>query len=111
MKTISKVLLVALALLVISEFLPGVAVDGVYSAIVSAIVLGLLNLFVRPVLFVLTLPITILTLGLFTFVLNALLIWFVASFIEGFTITGFVPAFLASLIISIVSTLGNKVLS
>ena len=67
MKMIYRILLNALALLVIAYYIPGITVSGVYIAIVAAVVLGVLNAFVRPILFVLTLPITIITLGLFTF--------------------------------------------
>lgn len=108
MKIITKILLVAVTLLVVAELLPGVTVDGIYPAIVAALVLGVLNFFVRPILVILTLPITIITLGLFMFVINAGLFWFTASFIDGFSVSGFFSALLGSLIVTVVSTLGNK---
>ncbi|MCB9811698.1 phage holin family protein [Candidatus Nomurabacteria bacterium] len=111
MKMISRVLIGALALLLAANFIPGIEVMGLYTAIIAALILGLLNMIVRPVLIVLTLPVTILTLGLFTFVINAALFWFAASFIEGFAVAGFVPALLGSIFVSIVSAIGNALIS
>lgn len=108
---ISRVLIGALALLLAANFIPGIEVMGLYTAIIAALILGLLNMIVRPVLIVLTLPVTILTLGLFTFVINAALFWFAASFIEGFAVAGFVPALLGSIFVSIVSAIGNALIS
>ncbi|MCA9366419.1 phage holin family protein [Candidatus Kaiserbacteria bacterium] len=110
-KMISRVLIGALALLLAANFIPGIEVMGLYTAIITALILGLLNMIVRPVLIVLTLPVTILTLGLFTFVINAALFWFAASFIEGFAVAGFVPALLGSIFVSIVSAIGNALIS
>lgn len=108
---LARVLLVALTLLVVAELVPGIGIDGLYPALIAALVLGVLNVFVRPVLFILTLPITVLTLGLFIFVINAALFMFAASFIDGFTVIGFLPALIGSLIVSIVSTYGNRFLA
>lgn len=108
MKLISRVLIAALALLAVAYFVPGIEVDSLYVAVIAAVVLGLVNLIGRPILIVLTLPVTILTLGLFIFVINAALFWFVASFIEGFTVTGFLPALIGSILVSVISAVGNK---
>jgi len=108
MTLITKVLLVALALLLAAEIIPGITVSGFYIAVIASVILGLLNLVVRPVLILLTLPINILTLGLFTLVINAALFGFAASFIEGFSVSGFLPALLGSLLVSIASTLVNR---
>ena len=108
MTFIARFLFSVLGLLVIAEVFPGIAVDGVYIAFVAAFILGLLNAVVRPILFILTLPITILTLGLFTFVLNALLFMFAASFLEGFSVIGFWWALVGSVTMTIVSTVGSK---
>lgn len=105
-----RVLVIALALLLAAHFVPGIVVENLYIAVVAAIILGLLNLTARPVLVLLTLPITIITLGLFVFVINALLFLFVASFVEGFEVNGFISAFLGSLFVSIVSAVANKLL-
>lgn len=91
------------ALLLLAYYLPGMEVSGWYAALITALVLGLVNSVIKPVLLILTLPVNILTLGLFTFVINALLFWFVASFIKGFDVAGFVPAFFGALILSLVS--------
>lgn len=111
MKIIARVLITALALLVVAKFVPGVFVDGLYPAVIGVLVLGLLNVFVRPILVFLTLPITFITLGLFIFVINALLFWFTASFLEGFYVEGFVAAVLGSLLVSVISTIGNWLIS
>jgi putative membrane protein len=110
MKLITKLLLTALVLLIVAEFIPGISVDGFYPALMAAIVLGLLNLIVRPILFILTLPITVLTLGLFMFVINALLFWFAATFIDGFSVSTFWHALLGSLIVSAASAVAHKYL-
>lgn len=110
MKTITKVLLTAFVLLLIAQYVPGIAVDGVYAAIVAAVVLGLLNVFIRPLLVVLTFPITVITLGLFTFVINAALFQFASSFVDGFSVATFYHALLGSLIITVANAAVEKVL-
>jgi len=98
----------ALGLLLISKLVPGIEVDGLYPALIAAFVLGLLNVFIRPILLILTLPITILTLGLFAIVINGVLFYFAASFIDGFAVSGFWAALFGALIMSLVSTIGNR---
>ncbi|HEY0964461.1 MAG TPA: phage holin family protein [Candidatus Paceibacterota bacterium] len=108
MELILRILWNALGLLLIAEFMPGIDVESFGSAVIAAIILGLLNAFVKPVLFLLTLPITIFTLGLFALVINAAIFLFAASFLEGFTVENFWYALLGSLLMSIVSTIGSK---
>lgn len=110
MQIIIKILITAGALLLVSYFVPGIEVASFYTAIIVALVLGLLNIFVKPLLVLLTLPVTILTLGLFLFVINALIFMFAASFIEGFEVAGFVTALIGSFLVSIVSALGNALI-
>jgi putative membrane protein len=93
----------ALSLLALPYLISAVEIDGFGTALVVALVLGLLNAVIRPVLIVLTLPINILTLGLFTFVINGLMFWLVARFIEGFAITSFGWAILAAIVYSLIS--------
>ena len=81
---ITRLLINVLALLLVAYYIPGISVDGFYTALVVALILGLLNLTIKPILVILTLPINILSLGLFTFVINAGLFWFVSTFIDGF---------------------------
>jgi len=107
-KILVHILAIALALLVISELGIGIEVASFYSAIVVAIIWGLVMLIIRPVLGLLTLPINILTLGLFSFVLNALLFWFIATFVEGFSVAGFIPALLGSVVLAAVSFVLNR---
>jgi putative membrane protein len=108
MKLLTKVLLTALTLLIVAEYVPGITVDGLYPAIIAAIILGLLNVFVRPILLILTFPITLITVGLFVFVINAALFWYAASFIDGFAVESFWYALVGSLIVSVVSTISNR---
>jgi putative membrane protein len=100
----------ALSLLAVAYFLPSVSVASFYIALITALVLGLLNTLIRPVLVLITLPITILTLGLFTLVINALLFWFVASFVAGFQVAGFGSAFWGALLYSVISSLASWLL-
>src|SRR5690554_5009231 len=101
----------AVALLVVAYVLPGITVASFGSALIAALVLGLLNMLVKPVLVVLTLPITIVTLGLFLLVLNALLFWFVGSILKGFQVDGFGWALLGALIYSIVTGLFSRLVA
>ena len=101
MKLILKWLLSAIALLAVAYFYSGVTVTSFTSALVAAAVLGALNLVVRPVLVLLTLPVTLVTLGLFLFVINALMFWAAASLLSGLHVTGFVAALIGSLIYSV----------
>jgi putative membrane protein len=107
-RILTRLIVTAFALILVAEFIPGIEVDSVLTALIAALVLGVLNAFVRPILVILTLPITLLTLGLFIFVLNAFLFWGVASFLDGFTVSGFWPALFGSIIVSIVSAIVNK---
>lgn len=110
MKILFRLLINAAALIAISNLIPGISVDGVYIAIITALILGLLNVIIRPIVHFFSLPITIITLGFFALVINALFFWFVATFVDGFTVLGFWPAFWGALIMSVVSWLGNKML-
>ena len=110
LKLIAKLLITIIALLLVSNYVPGIMVDGFYIALMVAVILGIINLIIKPILLVLTLPINLLTLGLFTFVINAFLFWFVASFVQGFIVDGFIPAFVGALFVSIFSWLGNRFL-
>lgn len=100
MKTLVTWLLAACALLLVAYLYPGVQVQNFTSALIAAFVIGLFNMVLRPILVVLTLPVTLITLGLFLFVINALLFWAAASVLDGFQVNGFGAALLGSLIYS-----------
>jgi len=102
-------LVTALALVITANLVPGFAITSFFAALVAAVVLGLLNAIVKPILVLLTLPITFLTLGLFLFVLNALTIWLAGSITPGFVVSGFLPALLGSIILTIVASVLNFV--
>jgi len=110
MRVVAKLLITALALLAVAYFMPGITVANFYVALVVAVLLGLLNLVVKPILVLLTLPINILTLGLFMWVINGFLFWFVATFVDGFSVSGFWVAVLGAFIVSVFAWLGEKTL-
>ncbi len=100
----------ALALLALPYVFPWVKVDSLTAALIAALALGLVNTLVRPLLILLTLPATILTLGLFIFVLNGLLFWWVGSFVDGFHVGGFWPGFFGAIVYSLISWLLSALL-
>ncbi|MBW4611749.1 MAG: phage holin family protein [Desmonostoc vinosum HA7617-LM4] len=99
----------AVALLITAKIVSGFVVNDIVIALVAAVVIGLVNAFIRPVLRILTFPITLLTFGLFTFVINALTLWLASALTpgSGFEIKGFVPALLGSIVLAIVSSIIN----
>ena len=100
MKLIVRWLLLAAALLLVAHLSPGVTVNSFGAALAAALVLGLLNTLVRPLLVLLTLPVTVLTLGLFLFIINAWMFWGASSLLDGFVVHGFTAALLGSLMYS-----------
>ncbi len=100
----------ALTLLILGEYMTGISIAGIYPAIITSIILALIGFFVRPILLILALPINLITLGLFTLVINAGLFWFTASIIEGFTVDSFWYAFLGSLVWFVVTYLSKKII-
>ena len=103
MKLLLVWLINAAALFALPYLLSSISVDSISAALIAALVLGLINTFIRPLLVLLTLPATLLTLGLFIFVINGLLFWFVVSFVSGFHVAGFWPAFFGAILYSIIS--------
>lgn len=101
MNLILKIVLTAVAVLVIAHFLPGVSVENFTSAVIVAVVLALLRVTIKPLLIILTLPVTIVTLGLFLLVINALIILLADNLIDGFNVSGFWVALIFSLILSV----------
>jgi putative membrane protein len=99
-----RILVTALAALLAQYILPGVSIDSFTTALLVAIVLGLLNLIVKPVLVILTLPVTVLTLGLFLLVINALIVMWAGSLVKGFKVDNFWWALLFSVVLSIISS-------
>lgn len=110
MKFILRILLNALAVVILAYVLPGIGVDSYVTAIIVALVLSLLNFLVKPVLIVLTLPITIVTLGLFLLIINALIILLAANFIDGFSVSTIWWALLFSLLLSFMQSLLHSIL-
>ena len=100
----------AIALLAVAYLYPGVQVQDWKAAAIAALVLGLVNTLIKPILVLLTLPVTVLTLGLFLLVINALLFWGVAQLVEGFQVSGFWAALLGALLYSVIGWLLSKLI-
>ena len=111
MNWILKLLLTAVAVFILAHLLPGVAVTGYGAAIIVALVLGVLRLIVRPILVILTLPVTIVTLGLFLLVINAIIILMADFFVPGFSVDGILWALIFSLLLSILQSLLFSILN
>ena len=103
MRLLFKWLLSAAALLAVAYLYSGVQITGFSAALIAALVIGLLNSVLRPILVILTLPVTVVTLGLFLFVINALMFWAAASLLAGFNVNGFAAALIGSLIYSVLA--------
>lgn len=110
MNWILKLLLTAVAVVILSKILPGVAVDGYVSAIIVAVVLGILRVIVKPILVILTLPVTIVTLGLFLLVINAIIILLADYFIDGFAVNSIWWAIIFSVLLSFLQSILFSVL-
>lgn len=111
MKIIATWILVALAILALPSFIPGITITTFQTALLVALFFGILNAVVRPIILLIAFPITLITLGLFSFVVNAGLFWWIGSFVKGFEVHGFVPALLGSLVVSVVSFLSHHFFS
>jgi putative membrane protein len=103
MKLLLVWLINTVSLIAVAYLMPNISVSSFVTALVAALVLGLVNAVIRPILILLTLPATILTLGLFIFVINGLLFWLVGSFIEGFVVGGFWAGVFGAIIYSLIS--------
>ena len=110
MNLLIKILITSGLVLLIANFMPGVHVAGFTTALIVAIVLGLLNIFIKPILVILTLPVTIITLGLFLLVINALMILLCTKIVGGFSIDTFWTALIFSIILSVLQSIMNGIL-
>ncbi|ALM49623.1 hypothetical protein AMR72_12345 [Flavobacterium psychrophilum] len=112
MKTLINIFFTAVFVVLLSYFMPGISVDSFFTAVIVALVLGLLNIFIKPLLVLFTLPVTIFTLGLFLLVINAIIIMLCDELVDGFEVHGFLRALLFSLVLSfcqsLVSSLSSK---
>lgn len=105
MKFVLQILLTGIVVVLLSQLLPGVNVTGYGTAILVALVLAILNLIVKPILVLLTLPVTILTLGFFLLIINAIIILMADAFVSGFSVAGFWVALLFSILLSVIQAL------
>ena len=108
---VARILLNALAIVLAGSIVPGIMVDGLLPALAAGAALALVNAVIRPILLLLTFPITLLTLGLFIFVLNGLCFWLVSMLVPGFHVAGFWPAVGGALLVSVVSWVANAFVS
>lgn len=104
-----RLALIILALLSASAWVPGIEVKNFYFALIVALLLGLANITIKPILTLLTLPIHIITFGLSAFLVNAGVFWLISTFVEGFSVAGFVPALIGSLVVSVASTIASNI--
>jgi putative membrane protein len=107
MSLLIRWVVVALGLLLVAAILPGVAISGFMTALIAALVFGLVNLMVKPLVSLLTLPINMMTLGLFSFVINALMFGLTAWLVPGFIVTGIWSALLGSVLLSIITSVAH----
>lgn len=103
-----KLLITVFSVIIVAYFIPGVLIASPWAALWTALILGFVNIFIKPILILFTLPINFLTLGLFSFVINALMIMLVASIVKGFYVDGFVPALIFSILLSLLTSTLNK---
>lgn len=111
MRILINLIVTAFIVFLLSNFLPGVSVDGFGASVVVVIVMTILNIFVKPILQIISIPITILTLGLFLFVINAFIIWLCSVLVGGFHVESFWSALLFSLVLSIVQSIMGGVMT
>lgn len=107
MKIVLKILVVALTLMVLPRFIPAISVTGFQTALVASLVFGVLNLLIKPIIKIVTLPINMVTLGLFGVVVNGALLWCVGYFVPGFSVATFTAAILGALVLSIVNWIAH----
>ncbi len=100
-----KWIIFALSLLFVAWIIPGIELTGFMAALWAVLMMGIVNIFIKPVLVLLTIPINIVTLGLFSIVINALLFWLVSKIVSGFEVKGFIAALIGSILLSIITTL------
>ncbi len=105
---IVTIVILALAVMGLPRFIQGIDVSGFYYAFLAALAIGAVNLFIKPLISLITLPVNVLTLGLFGLLVNGGLLWLVAYYLPGFSITGFVPAFIGGIIVAFINWLVSK---
>jgi len=110
MKILSKIIITALSVMGAAWLMPEVFISNIQAALLVALVLGVLNLTLKPILVILTLPLSVLTLGLFTFVINAFLLWLASILVSGFSVSGVISLFILSLVVSFFSYVGNSLI-
>lgn len=108
MKIVVKIVIVALAIMGLPKFVPGISVSGFYYALLASVVIGVVNLLIKPLIALITLPVNIFTLGLFGLLVNGGLLWLVALYVPGFSIDGYLPAFIGALAIAVINWIVSR---
>lgn len=111
MNVLVNLLIQTVAIVITSQIIPGVQVLSLFTAVITAVCIGIINMTIKPVIIFFTLPVTIITLGLFTFVINALMVLLVSRIVPGFQVDGFWPALWFSIVLSLVSYFLNSLKS
>ncbi|HUC89076.1 MAG TPA: phage holin family protein [Candidatus Paceibacterota bacterium] len=109
MKIILRWIILSLAVWLATQIVSGIAVNPIWTALVVGACLTLFNMFIKPVINILTIPLNVVTLGLFSLVVNGILFWYLGAFIKGFTVSNFTAAFIGALLVSIINWLFTKV--
>jgi len=109
MKIILRFVILSIAVFATSKIIQGITVDPIWVALIVGACLTLFNMFIRPIIKILTLPINIITLGLFSLVINGAIFWYLSTFIEGFSVSTFYAAFIGALLVSIINWILTKV--
>lgn len=110
MNLLIKIIVTAVLVLILAHFMPGVRINGFTTALIVAVVLGLLNIFIKPIIVLFTLPVTVFTLGLFLLVINALMVLLCTKIVGGFEVNTFVTAFIFSIVLSVLQSVMNLIL-
>ncbi|PCI19871.1 hypothetical protein COB64_03175 [Candidatus Wolfebacteria bacterium] len=111
MKIIIQWLILTLAIIAVAYFLPAISISGIAAALIVGAILTFVNLIIKPIIKIITLPINIVTFGLFALILNGLIFWFVGTIINGFNVATIQTAIIGAIVVSILTWIGNKVLN
>lgn len=110
MSIILKLLINTIAVSIVAQSIPGIHLADFSTAFIVAFVFGLINIIIKPIISFIALPVTLITFGLFSLVINAFLFWFASQLVNGFTVEGFIPAFVGSIIVSLIVWIGESLL-
>lgn len=111
MRTLLKWLIATGSIVLVSYIVPGIYVSGFSSALLAALVMGILSITIKPIMRLITLPLTIITLGISSILLNAFFFWLISTIVKGFSVDGFIPALVGSIVVSVFNYAGDRIVS